>query len=87
MNKIIRTLGSIREDNNLNDRQKYIIGETLEHMQHLEQQKCEDCKHFSEGKQPDGFLWQDCEHSFNCSVIRPNNFEAKVIEWQIKMKD
>lgn len=80
MNKITRTLNRIKDNQNLTGRQKYIINATVEHIQHLENQKCEDCKHFSEGKQPDGFLWQDCEHSFNCSVIRPNNFEAKVIE-------
>lgn len=80
MNKITRTLNRIKDDDNLTKRQKYIINATVEHMEHLEQQKCEDCKHFSEGKQPDGIGWQDCEYSFNCSVIRNNNFEAKVIE-------
>ena len=80
MNKITRTLNRIKDDDNLTNRQKYIINATVEHMEHLEQQKCEDCKHFSEGKQPDGIGWQDCEYPFNCSVIRPNNFEAKVIE-------
>lgn len=77
MNKIIGTLGSISKDSNLNDRQKYIIGETLEHMQHLEQQTCEQCEHFSEGKQPDGIFWQDCECFFDCSVTRSNNFKQK----------
>ena len=80
MNKITRTLSAIKDNNNLTGRQKYIISATVEHLEHLEKQKCEDCKHFSDGKQPDGILWQDCEYSFNCSVIRPNNFEAKVIE-------
>ena len=80
MNKIARTLNRIKDDNNLTKRQKYIVSATVEHIEHLEKQCCEDCIHFSEGKQPDGFLWQDCEHNFNCSVIRNNNFEAKVIE-------
>lgn len=80
MNKITRTLNGIKDNPNLTGRQKYIIQSTVEHLEHLQEQCCEDCKHFSEGKQPDGFLWQDCEHNFNCSVIRNNNFEAKVIE-------
>lgn len=80
MNKITRTLNRIKDNGNLTGRQKYIINATVEHLEHLQKQCCEDCKHFSERKQPDGFLWQDCEHNFNCSVIRNNNFEAKVIE-------
>lgn len=77
MNKIARTLSGIKDNENLTGRQKYIISATVEHLEHLQEQCCEDCKHFSEGKQPDGFLWQDCEHNFNCSVIRQNNFKAK----------
>ena len=77
MNKIARTLNRIKNDDNLTKRQKYIVNATVEHIEHLQKQCCEDCKHFSEGKQPDGFLWQDCEHNFNCSVIRDNNFKAK----------
>lgn len=80
MNKITRTLNRIKDDENLTKRQKYIVSATVEHIEHLQKQCCEDCKHFIKGKQPDGFLWQDCEHNFNCSVIRNNNFEAKVIE-------
>lgn len=80
MNKITRTLSGIKDNQNLTGRQKYIINATVEHMEHLEQQKCEDCKNYSHGLQPDGIGWHDCEYSFNCSVIRPNNFEAKVIE-------
>lgn len=77
MNKIIRTLGSISKDNNLNDRQKYIIGETLEHTQHLEQQSCEQCEHFKINYL-DGVSFKDCECNFNCIVVRPNNFKKKV---------
>jgi hypothetical protein len=78
MNKIIRTLGSIHEDNNLNDRQKYIIGETLEHMQHLEQQSCQDCEHFQE-QYLDGVTFKDCECNFDCTVVRPNKFKKRLI--------
>ena len=77
MNKIIRTLGSIREDNNLNDRQKYIIGETLEHMQHLEQQSCKDCEHYAE-KNSNGLEFQDCKCNFDCSIVRPNKFKKRL---------
>ena len=80
MNNIFRTLDRMRFENNLTDRQKHIIGVTLEHIEHKQEEDCKDCIHFKEGKQPDGIGWQDCEYSFNCSVIRPNNFEAKVIE-------
>lgn len=55
MNKITRTLSGIKDNANLTGRQKYIISATVEHLEHLEKQCCEDCKHYTEGKQLDGF--------------------------------
>ena len=80
MNERIHTLKSIQDCGNLTGRQKYIIQSTVEHLEHLQKQCCEDCVHYTEGKQPDGIPWQDCEYSFDCTVVRNNNFEAKVIE-------
>ena len=40
-------------------------------------EKCENCKHFSEGKQPDGIRWYKCEFAFDCSIAKDNLFEAK----------
>lgn len=77
MNERIHTLKSIQDYSNLTGRQKYIIRSTVEHLEHLQKQKCEDCKHYKEGKQPDGIPWHDCKHSFDCTVVRNNNFKAK----------
>ena len=40
-------------------------------------EKCEDCKHFSSGVQPDGFGWENCEWNYHCSVPLENMFEKK----------
>ena len=37
--------------------------------------KCEDCKHFSAGKQPDGLNWHKCEYSFECKTCFNDYFE------------
>ena len=79
MNERIHTLKSIQDCDNLTGRQKYIIQSTVEHLEHLQKQKCEDCVHYTDGKQPDGITWKNCEYSFDCTVVRNNNFEAKVI--------
>ena len=43
----------------------------------VKDEKCENCNHFSEGKQPDGFKWYKCEFHFDCSIVKDNMFEAK----------
>ena len=78
MNERIHTLKSIQDCDNLTGRQKYIIQSTVEHLEHLQKQKCEDCMHYTEGKQPDGIPWYDCKHNFYCSVVRNNNFEKRL---------
>ena len=40
--------------------------------------KCETCAYYQEGKQPDGILWQSCDHDFQCANIY--NFEYKAKE-------
>ena len=40
-------------------------------------QKCEDCKHFLSGVQPDGIGWENCEWNYHCSVPLENMFEKK----------
>ena len=43
----------------------------------VEKQKCEDCKHFLSGVQPDGIGWENCELNYHCSVPLENMFEKK----------
>ena len=43
----------------------------------IQSQKCEDCKHFSSGVQPDGIGWENCELNYHCSVPLENMFEKK----------
>ena len=79
MNNIFRTLHSIKDDNNLAARQKYIIQSTVEHLEHLQKQCCENCVYYIE-RNRDGTHWYDCEHNFDCTVVRNNNFKAKDIQ-------
>ena len=80
MNKLARTLSRIKDDENLTKKQKYIVNATVEHIEHLEKQRCGDCNHYSYGLQGDGIGWEDCKYFFNCSIVRPNNFKKKIIE-------
>lgn len=78
MNKITRTLSGIKDNYNLTGRQKYIISATVEHLELLEKQCCEDCVHYTDESTILGAIdYKDCKHNFNCSVIRNNNFKAK----------
>lgn len=81
MNERIHTLKSIQDCSNLTGRQKYIIQSTVEHLEHLQKQCCEDCVHYTNESTILGAIdYKDCKHNFNCTVVRINNFEAKAIE-------
>ena len=41
------------------------------------QNKCETCAYYQEGKQPDGTLWQSCDHDFECANIYEFHYKAK----------
>lgn len=77
MNDIFRTLDRMRFEHNLTDRQKHIIGATLEHIEHEKNQECKNCVHFREEKQPDGLSWENCTRHFDCTIPRLNHFEAR----------
>ena len=51
------------------------IKEAIKELEDLQSRSCEGCKHFSTGKQPDGFSWYKCEHNFECKRCFPDNFE------------
>jgi hypothetical protein len=38
---------------------------------------CETCAYYQEGKQPDGILWQSCDHEFQCANIYEFHYKAK----------
>ena len=39
--------------------------------------RCETCVYYQEGKQPDGILWQSCDHYFECANIYEFHYKAK----------
>ena len=41
------------------------------------QNRCETCVYYQEGKQPDGILWQTCDHNFQCANIYSFEYKAK----------
>ena len=41
------------------------------------QNRCETCVYYQEGKQPDGILWQSCDHDFECANIYEFQYKAK----------
>ena len=43
----------------------------------LQNRKCENCKHYSTGKQPDGFEWHKCEYAFECKTCFNDYFERE----------
>lgn len=51
------------------------IDKAIKELEDLQNRKCEDCKHFSTGKQPDGFNWHKCEYSFECKTCFNDYFE------------
>lgn len=78
MNERIHTLKSIQDCGNLTGRQKYIIQSTVEHLEHLEKQCCEDCVYYTNESTILGAIdYKDCKHNFNCSVNKFNKFKAK----------
>ena len=41
------------------------------------QNRCETCTYYQEGEQPDGILWQSCDHDFQCANIYSFEYKAK----------
>ena len=41
------------------------------------QNRCETCVYYQEGKQPDGILWQSCDHDFECANVYEFHYKAK----------
>ena len=41
------------------------------------QNRGETCVYYREGKQPDGILWQSCDHDFECANIYEFHYKAK----------
>ena len=52
------------------------IKKAIEELESLQNRKCENCKHYSTGKQPDGFNWHKCEYNFECKICFNDYFEA-----------
>ena len=51
--------------------------DTIKEVEELQNRKCENCKHYSTGKQPDGFKWHKCEYAFECKTCFNDYFEKE----------
>lgn len=60
-----------------NDFTNILVDEAIDELEALNNRSCKDCRHHSEGKQPDGFGWENCEYNWQCSNIYENNWEPK----------
>lgn len=49
--------------------------DAIKEVEALQNRKCENCKHYSTGKQPDGFKWNKCEYNFECKTCFNDYFE------------
>ena len=58
----------------ISKRVAFIIADCLEN-ESLQNRKCENCKHYSNGKQPDGFEWHKCDYAFECKTCFNDYFE------------
>ena len=50
--------------------------DTIKEVEELQNRKCENCKHYSTGKQPDGFEWHKCDYAFECKTCFNDYFEG-----------
>ena len=51
------------------------LTQVIVELEDLQSRSCDNCKHFSTGKQPDGFNWHKCEYSFECKTCFNDYFE------------
>ena len=51
-----------------------VIVDCLEN-ESLQNRTCGNCKHYSTGKQPDGFEWHKCDYAFECKTCFNDYFE------------
>ena len=59
----------------ISKRVAFIIANCLEN-ESLQNRTCENCKHYSNGKQPDGFEWHKCDYAFECKTCFNDYFEG-----------
>ena len=72
--KALHILKIVLRDTIMSSEKEY-IKEAIKELEDLQNRSCEDCKHFSTGKQPDGFNWHRCEYSFECKTCFNDYFE------------
>ena len=75
MKKALNYLYAMKNANEQMGQEPIDINEAIKELEDLQSRSCEGCKHFSTGKQPDGFSWYKCEHNFECKRCFPDNFE------------
>jgi phage/plasmid-associated DNA primase len=65
------------------------LNESIIEIEELIHRKCNDCKYckyYSEGKQPDGLLWEMCDENWECANKYESKFEVKEVVSEIKVK-
>lgn len=77
MKKLLLILNKIKKSVYLDKKILPFVDVAINHIEIVEKQKCEDCKHFSSGVQHDGIGWENCELNYHCSVPLENMFEKK----------
>ena len=77
MKKLLLILNKIKKSAYLDKKITPFVDVAINYIEIDKKQKCEDCKHFSSGVQPDGFGWENCEWNYHCSVPLENMFEKK----------
>ena len=77
MKKLSLILNKIKKSVYLDKKITPFVDIAINHIEFIKNQKCEDCKYFSSGKQPDGIGWEDCEWNYHCSVPLENMFASK----------
>ena len=76
MKKTIDFLYRLKQANDeMGNYEAFNLYEAIEDLESLQNRKCENCKHYSTGKQPDGFEWHKCDYAFECKTCFNDYFE------------
>ena len=75
MTKALDYLYAMKCTNEQMGQEPISIYEAIEELEDLQNRSCDNCKHFSTGKQPDGFNWNKCEYNFECKTCFNDYFE------------
>ena len=76
MQKTIDYLYRLKQANDeMGNYEAFNLYKAIEELESLQNRKCENCKYYSTGKQPDGFKWHKCDYDFECKTCFNDYFE------------